>query len=262
MRQAGSTSWDNNAVTLCRTQVRTPIPFSNQLFCRKRCIDNLHLNCDANSHHRQATGSQALDVQEGDELKLICEPFVKASSQNDTVHYQRAYDLYTLGIFKAGKVRLDTSFSSETSDSGNRTLVLRVRWHPRLRRASRESDWKFGTVRLPLEFNRSSSCMLVARDQVTLNLPHGAMVDPAEAPMGVDISDCGIDHESASEVEGPLQNAGHVVRSSPSHSGRYARGSNLDADGDYQMACLSDEDSEDPDYTPPVRVLQRWRGGR
>ena len=46
-----------------------------------------------------------------------------------------------LGVFKGGKVRLNTSFLSADDASGDRTLVLGMWWCPKLGQASREDSW-------------------------------------------------------------------------------------------------------------------------
>lgn len=117
-----------------------------------------------------------LDLTEGDELKLICDPFFNPALKSKTLWYRWAYDVYTVGVFRAGRVKLRAAFVPHRDRPGDQTLMLNVMWHPEQDRPSAREDWISGEVTLSLRFDRSSSCILVNLDQVKGEPPREAMV--------------------------------------------------------------------------------------
>ncbi|MBE3045921.1 hypothetical protein IMZ48_25940 [Candidatus Bathyarchaeota archaeon] len=228
-------------------------------------------------------------VEDGDELKLICEPFTIPSAPNTTILYRRAYDLYTIGIFRAGKITLKTSFLPEHDVPGGRMLVLIVEWRKKLDNAVPVPTYGHrlvGSVTLPLEFHRSSSCMLVCEGDFPLEISRDAMVriagTPAETGTG-DHADEQVGAHGAGHGGTSLGGAAGVAADTSGggtgaalptlpagqlmHNATYSRPpADLDA-GDHPMSASDEEDAAwDLDYIPVEggegRRAKRRRGRR
>lgn len=124
---------------------------------------------------------QTLDVKEGDELKLICDPFFNPALKSTTLFYRWAYDVFDIGVFREGEVRLRAAFAPHSDNPGDQTLVLKVMWRPVQDEPDAGAGWVAGEISLPLRFDRSSSCILVNLDKVTGEPPREALADGTQA---------------------------------------------------------------------------------
>lgn len=118
-----------------------------------------------------------LEITEGDELKLICDPFL--NSMSTTLSYHRSYDIFNLGVFSAGQVELGAAFKHGDSPE-NHTIVLDVSWLP----PGNELAYT-GKINLPLRFDRSSRCILVNEQDVTGDIPRAALAGSAQGDKAV-----------------------------------------------------------------------------
>lgn len=119
-----------------------------------------------------------MEVREGEEIKLICDPFLRKAGKEHSIDYRRAYDIYTVGAFKKGQVQVRASFYPSGHGPENPTLLFSLMWRPELGRRSHSGDWFHGSLTLPLTFHRSSSCVLVVQEEVKNDLPLQALIGP------------------------------------------------------------------------------------
>lgn len=126
-------------------------------------------------------------------MKLICDPFVRKPKKSGSIEYKRSYDIYTVGTFKEGEVKVRASFRPAGNDRDDPKLLFSVMWRPELDKTSQDDGgWFSGDVTLPLWFDRSSSCVLPKLEEITDGLPRQALVGRDAA-----LSDVTLDEDNA-----------------------------------------------------------------
>lgn len=137
-------------------------------------------------------------------MKLICNPSLPKSPRPDTISYAEAYDIHHIGAFKQGEAEVTASFQLGGRDNHRPTLLFNVRWWPKRDRGVREAEPFSGSMRLPLWFHRSSSCVLVVLDEIENNLPPEALAGrDTRQDMQADIPSVEIHDQHAPPPENP-----------------------------------------------------------
>lgn len=146
------------------------------------CLSNLILRTScANSSVQRAELEQELDVKGDDVIKLICDPCLRKPRKTGVIDYRRAYDIWTIGALREGKVKLRAGFIPHDSSEEDLVLFFDLMWCPSLDEGPGPKEWRGGSLTLPLKFDRSSSCAIVVKEEVRDELPREAFVGSKEA---------------------------------------------------------------------------------
>lgn len=96
--------------------------------------------------------------------------------KRNSIDYRRSYDIYTIGTFREGRVRVRASFQPARGDGDDPELSFSVAWRPGRDGVAQDGGWLSGGISLPLWFDRSSSCVLPVLERIADDLPRQALV--------------------------------------------------------------------------------------
>ena len=120
-----------------------------------------------------------LYINEGDILKLICDPlYDPRSSTPGELFYQETYDILTIGTFKKGTTKVIADFTQGQHPK----LCFRIQWCPQRGQTPHADPWIHGSITLPLRFDRSTRCILVVEEEVEWNIPPEILAEPYATP--------------------------------------------------------------------------------
>lgn len=177
VKEARYRVWNNEALLLCHT-AGSPLLFSTLFLSLSATIVYGHIGLLTLVNVSQDNGyRRVLDVEEGDELKLICKPCQILNLEHEYMDLSRAYDILVLGVFNRGKAKFWATFVADEEGSEPK-LFLRISWLPALGLPGIEYKWFSTSVTLPLTFDRPSGCMFVVQNGVGPTLPPQALVNP------------------------------------------------------------------------------------